>query len=142
MKKLLKMLKKDERGLTLVELLAVIVILAIVGAIAFVAIGNVIENSRQDAHISNALQVISAAELYEASGNSISDGMEASTIENVGDLIDPWDSDNEDYDFTVSKSGNDITVVPKGVTQGKCPGFTESVTKQQLNSKGRDLCKN
>src|SRR5690606_15908909 len=94
-----------------------------------------------DAHISNALQVISAAELYEASGNPIDDGMDASAIENVGDLIDPWNSENTNYGFTVSKSGNDITVVPKDVTEGKCPGFTEPVTKKDLNSKGRDLCK-
>ena len=43
-----KMMKrfKNEKGLTLVELLAVIVILAIVGAIAFVMIGNVMENAK------------------------------------------------------------------------------------------------
>ncbi len=62
MKKWMKKFK-NERGLTLVELLAVIVILAIVAIIAFVFIGGVIENSKKDAHISNAQQIISAAKL-------------------------------------------------------------------------------
>ena len=35
---------KDERGLTLVELLVVVVILGIIAAIAVVAIGGMIEN--------------------------------------------------------------------------------------------------
>src|SRR5690625_2472633 len=64
-KKWMKRLK-NERGLTLVELLAVIVILAIIGTIAFVMIGNIIENSKKDAHIANAQQLIAAAKLYDA----------------------------------------------------------------------------
>lgn len=49
---------QNERGLTLVELLAVIVILSIVGTIAFIYVGGIIENIRKDAHIANAQQVI------------------------------------------------------------------------------------
>ena len=44
--KKMKQILKNEKGLTLIELLAVIVILAIVAAIAVPAIGNIIENSR------------------------------------------------------------------------------------------------
>lgn len=64
-----KKFKKNEDGLTLVELLAVVVILAIVSAIAFVIIGNVIANSKKDAHIANAQQIISSVKLAEASGD-------------------------------------------------------------------------
>ncbi|TCI24523.1 prepilin-type N-terminal cleavage/methylation domain-containing protein [Exiguobacterium sp. SH5S4] len=58
---------KDERGLTLVELLVVVVILGIIAAIAVVAIGGIIENSRKDAMVADARQMVSAAKLYTAS---------------------------------------------------------------------------
>lgn len=62
--KLLKKRIKNEKGLSLVELLAVIVILAIIAAIAIPAIGNIIENSRAKAEISDAIQVLNSANVY------------------------------------------------------------------------------
>lgn len=64
---------KDERGLTLVELLVVVVILGIIAAIAVVAIGGIIENSKKDAMVADAKQMVSAAKLYVAS-NDVADG--------------------------------------------------------------------
>ncbi|MDT0191031.1 MULTISPECIES: prepilin-type N-terminal cleavage/methylation domain-containing protein [unclassified Exiguobacterium] len=64
---------KDERGLTLVELLVVVVILGIIAAIAVVAIGGIIENSKEDALKSDAKQMVSAAKLYVAS-NDVANG--------------------------------------------------------------------
>jgi len=58
---------KDERGLTLVELLVVVVILGIIAAIAVVAIGGIIENSKKDAMVADAKQMVSSAKLYTAS---------------------------------------------------------------------------
>lgn len=55
---------KNEKGLTLIELLVVIVILGIIAAIAVVAIGGIVENSKKDAHIANAQQIANAAKLY------------------------------------------------------------------------------
>lgn len=55
---------KNEKGLTLIELLAVIVILAIVAAIAIPAIGNIIDNSRVKAVKADAQNVLSAANMY------------------------------------------------------------------------------
>ena len=59
---------KNERGLTLVELLAVIVILAIIAAIAAVAIGNVINNSKDKAILSDAVTIIDGVKIAEMDG--------------------------------------------------------------------------
>ncbi|MFD1066566.1 type II secretion system protein [Oceanobacillus locisalsi] len=132
-------LKKDERGMTLVELLAVVVILAIVGVIAFVAIGNVIDNSREDAHIANAQQVISAGELYEASGGEVgsSPSNDYSNMNTIEEVIDPWDNSNSDglSVFSISKQSGEILVES---SQSQCT-FGAS-TKAELADQGRDIC--
>lgn len=74
---MLKRFLKNERGLTLIELLAVVVILGIIAAIAVPAIGNIIENSRDDATASDALQIINAAKIARAQNpgsNTFNDG--------------------------------------------------------------------
>lgn len=132
-------LKKDERGMTLVELLAVVVILAIVGVIAFVAIGNVIDNSKQDAHIANAQQIISAGELYEASGGEISStpSNDYSDMNTMEEVIDPWDNGNSNglSVFSISKANGEIRVES---SQSQCSFGASS--KAELADQGRDIC--
>jgi type IV pilus assembly protein PilA len=60
---------KNERGLTLIELLAVVVILGIIAAIAVPSIGNVISKSKDDATHAEAVQVLDAAKLYVSTKN-------------------------------------------------------------------------
>ena len=65
MKKFVQNKLKDQKGMTLIELLAVIVIIAIIAAIAIPAIGNIIDNSRVGAIKSDANNALSAASLYQ-----------------------------------------------------------------------------
>jgi prepilin-type N-terminal cleavage/methylation domain-containing protein len=57
-------LKLNQKGLTLVELLAVIVIMGIIGTIAVLAIGQIIEKSKHQAFVANAHTLKDAASLY------------------------------------------------------------------------------
>jgi len=70
MRKFIQNKLKEQKGLTLIELLAVIVILAIIAAIAVPAIGNIIENSRVGAIKGDASNVLAAADLYFTDGNT------------------------------------------------------------------------
>ncbi|WP_346216419.1 type II secretion system protein [Caldifermentibacillus hisashii] len=67
MQKRMKLLK-NQKGMTLVELLAVLVILGIIAAIAIPMIGNVINDSRDKAILADAQTVLSAAKVAYANG--------------------------------------------------------------------------
>ena len=58
-------LLKNKRGVTLVELLAVIIILGIIAAIAIPTIGNLIENQKRNAAELQWANIIEAARLYD-----------------------------------------------------------------------------
>lgn len=60
---------KNEKGLSLVELLAVIVILGIVAAIAVPAIGNIINNQRDKAVLADISGLVSSAKIAFADGS-------------------------------------------------------------------------
>ena len=62
---MIKKMIKGEKGFTLVELLAVIVILGIIVAIAIPAIGTVIENAQKDADEAAVEMILDAARLYD-----------------------------------------------------------------------------
>ena len=126
MLKLYKKRIKNEKGLSLVELLAVIVILGIIAAIAVPSIGNIIANSEAKAEIADATQILNAATIYFTDNPSVNS-------------LKPADSAWSDY----IESGGKITVtsvdrVAGGNTitfTGKRVGST-AVTKT-LNHLGR-----
>ncbi|RHW40641.1 prepilin-type N-terminal cleavage/methylation domain-containing protein [Neobacillus notoginsengisoli] len=87
--KSLKKKMKDQRGLTLIELLAVIVILGIIAAIAIPAIGGLISKTKDDAKVSEALQIISAAKLAHASNATVQEWDQVALADMVENVKDP-----------------------------------------------------
>ncbi len=55
---------KNNKGVTLVELLIVIVVMGIIAAFAIPAVGTIIENTNQDAVVADALAIENAGRLY------------------------------------------------------------------------------
>ena len=74
MMKKLKGLLKNQKGLTLIELLAVIVILAIIASIAVPAIGGIIAKSQDRAILADASNVLSGAKLAIANNECTKSG--------------------------------------------------------------------
>jgi len=91
---------KNNKGVTLVELLIVIVILGIIAAIAIPAVGNIVDNAQRDAVIADAQNIRSAAQLgCTSEGDTWSDecsdqiGREdVAFLRNSGDSGDPGTS--------------------------------------------------
>jgi type IV pilus assembly protein PilA len=103
-----KKMLKNEKGLTLIELLAVIVILGIIAAIAIPSIGGIIQKSKEDAVKADAMQVINAAKLY-VSSNGVPNGgkvesTELTTYVKEVDFVDSSDAAVA-YEVNVSADG-------------------------------------
>jgi len=100
--------KKKQKGMTLVELLAVIVILGIVAAIGTIAIGNIIENSREEAKVRTVEMIEEAAKMYYLDN---ADNDSATWGTNV-DISDYYDGDSlDDYTVGITSAGV-VTVTP------------------------------
>ncbi|MEK4285229.1 MULTISPECIES: type II secretion system protein [Ureibacillus] len=119
---LLKKRLRNEKGLTLVELLAVIVILAIVAAIAVPAIGNIIENSRVKAAKADIANVVSAANLYFTEYNTANEFKVVKTetennksTPNAAQFVTNLGTISE---ITVTKNNGNITFKVSGTIAG------------------------
>ncbi|MDW2875788.1 MULTISPECIES: prepilin-type N-terminal cleavage/methylation domain-containing protein [Bacillaceae] len=76
---------KNEKGLTLIELLAVIVILGIIAAIAIPSIGGIIQKSKEDAVKADAIAVLNGAKLYVAANGIPTETLKATDLDSYVD---------------------------------------------------------
>ncbi|MFE3576607.1 prepilin-type N-terminal cleavage/methylation domain-containing protein [Lysinibacillus sp. NPDC059133] len=139
-----KKLLKNQKGLTLIELLAVIVILAIIAAIAIPAIGNIINNSKDKAILSDAAGLLSGAKIAIADGacsetvKEITCGKDvlADVFEGKDKLIDSdkvtYDKSKSEYRISYGELVN-IVNVKKFTITGFTAGKDTSITDKTLN---------
>lgn len=81
---------KNEKGLSLVELLAVIVILGIIAAIAIPAIGNIINNQRDKAILAEASNILSGAKIAHTEGVCDAESTDADADACNGAVLDDY----------------------------------------------------
>lgn len=96
MRNKLKKIWNKEDGFTLVELLAVIVILGVILAIAIPGIGNIVDNARTNTEKQQQELVVDAAKMYVLDGNTIdSNGITSEALIRAGYLEEKLDKDKK-----------------------------------------------
>ncbi|SFC41392.1 type IV pilus assembly protein PilA [Alkalibacterium subtropicum] len=99
MRNKIKQLMNKEEGFTLVELLAVIVILGIILAIAIPSIGGVIDRASEDAATAEETLVVDAGRLYFVQNPTVA-SVTVETLVDEGYIDERQDSDLLTSNFT------------------------------------------
>lgn len=149
-----KKLLNNQKGLTLVELLVVIVVLGIVSAIAVPSVGGILNNAKKDGHIANAQQMVSSARLAMTveedftSDNELTlqelveNGYLEAVPEDPSNKGNTYDKDskiavsqdgNNNYSYTVTLALDDAA---DGISKLK---YIDAITPDQLTRTNVDL---
>ncbi|MCT2343135.1 prepilin-type N-terminal cleavage/methylation domain-containing protein [Bacillales bacterium AN1005] len=138
MGQLLKKHIKNEKGLTLIELLAVIVILGIIAAIAIPSIANIIEKSRFDAIKADAVQIMNGAQTY-VSSNDIEAGNEENVLgpDELAEYVENITTFTGDNAYTVTVTDNGLEFSGTG-TKGNVEIAFTSATLTEINTAKKD----
>ena len=115
MRKKIEELRNKEEGFTLVELLAVIVILGIIVAIAIPAIGNVIEKTRTNADEAEVEMIVDAARLYYTiEKDGVISEVSTETLIDEGYLEERSDGDAQDGTVDKDADSGKLKFTPTG----------------------------
>ncbi len=102
---------KNQKGLTLLELLAVIVVLGIIAAIAIPSIGGIIKHTKEKSHYANAQAIIDAARLRVSAENpeqSMEYFLDADLVQK-GYLDPPIDPEDKSQTYDKDATSVEIT---------------------------------
>ncbi|AMA72115.1 MULTISPECIES: type II secretion system protein [Aneurinibacillus] len=142
----MKKVWKEQRGLTLIELLAVVVILGIIAAIAVPAIGNIIENQKLKTHKANAIMVLDAAKLYYLDNpEEVSKDVDLKTLAEANanngkkylDAIPINPETNQPYtNGTIKYNNGDLMITLEGAKLGKDKKEIKDMTRQDILKDG------
>jgi len=104
---------KNNKGVTLVELLIVIVVMGIIAAFSIPAVGTIIENSQKDAILNDAIQVENAAKLYcsSATGSNSCTSTQALKWSDIEAYVDGLDESY--YDLAAGGTAGAAIVATK-----------------------------
>jgi prepilin-type N-terminal cleavage/methylation domain-containing protein len=107
-------LLKNKRGVTLVELLAVIVILGIIAAIAVPTIGGLIERQRENAAYASYTNVVEAGRLYAVENSELATFTLDAVIAAGFLSANPFDQAATAISF--ANSGGSVSITTTGLT--------------------------
>jgi len=117
--------RRRQQGFTLIEMLAVVLILVIVAGIGFVVVNNQIEKSRERTDVANVRTIADAVQRYMIENTSAPTGQVTANHPLIKDGFlaappqDPWGKNNL---YNITSDGKNITIT--GVKASNPPQVT------------------